>query len=132
MLERISIKTKSRNQLVDITREVRGIVVKSGVIEGIVVLYVTHTTAAVTVNEGADPDVADDICEGLSNIAPNKAAWKHSEGNSDSHVKCSLVSPSISLIIDKGDVILGTWQKIFFCEFDGPRTRSLMVKVIKG
>lgn len=115
----------------DVTAEVRRAVTKSGVREGVAILYIPHTTAAITINEGADPDVCADIVEGLSKIVPERSGWRHCEGNADSHVKTSLISPSISLIIEDGDIVLGTWQKIFFCEFDGPRSRTLMVKTVK-
>jgi len=130
-MEKIKVNTRKREELVDVTREVRAAVANSGVADGIVTLYVPHTTAAITVNEGADPDVALDVIDGLADIAPYNSGWRHVEGNADSHIKSSLVSPSITLLIENGDVILGTWQKIFFCEFDGPRTRTLMLKVLK-
>ncbi len=131
-VELIKVKTSSREQLVDVTSDIRRVVEKSGVDEGVLILYVPHTTAAITINEGADPDVAMDITEGLAKIAPYGAGWRHAEGNADSHVKCSLISPSISVIIEKGDIVLGTWQRVFFCEFDGPRSRKLLAKIIKG
>lgn len=131
-MDSISVKTKSREELVDVTGQVRKVVSASGVKEGLAVLYVPHTTAAVTVNEGADPDVALDINTGLSSVAPRNARWKHTEGNADAHVKSSLISPTIHLLVEKGDIVLGTWQKIFFCEFDGPRSRRMYVKIIEG
>ncbi len=131
-METVTVKTKSREQLVDVTGQVRKVVGASGVKEGLVVLYVPHTTAAVTINEGADPDVATDINSGLSSVAPRNARWKHMEGNADAHVKSSLIAPTIHLIVEKGDIVLGTWQKVFFCEFDGPRSRRMFVKVIEG
>jgi len=115
---------------VDVTGDVRRVVKKSGIDEGRLILYVPHTTAAITVNAGADPDVATDVTNGLAKIAPRSAGWRHAEGNADSHVKCSLISPSITLIIEKGDIVLGTWQRVFFCEFDGPRSRKLMARII--
>ncbi len=132
MLESFTVRTRSRNELVDITREVREIVRKSGVRSGICVVYVPHTTAAVTVNENADPSVAVDIENTLSKLVPPHAGYRHLEGNADSHIKTTLVSPSITLIIEGGDILLGTWQGVFFCEFDGPRTRKVFVKVIEG
>ena len=125
------MQTRSREEMVDVTGEVRRAVTKSGVKDGIVTLYVPHTTAAITVNEGADPDVARDIIDGLEKIVPQRGGWRHAEGNADSHVKTSLVSPSISLIVENGDIVLGTWQRVFFCEFDGPRSRTLLVKTVK-
>jgi len=131
-MKSINVKTKSREELVDVTGQVRRAVRESGVREGLAVLYVPHTTAAVTVNEGADPDVALDIIAGLSSAAPRNARWRHMEGNADAHVKSSLISPTTHLIVENGDLVLGTWQKIFFCEFDGPRSRRMYVKVIEG
>ena len=125
----IQIKTTTRNDLVDITPQVEKVVEKSGVAEGICVLVVPHTTAAVTINERADPAVPRDILMMLNQIVPYKANYTHMEGNSDAHIKATLVGPSEHLIIRNGRLLLGTWQAIFFCEFDGPRSRRVHVKV---
>ncbi len=125
------IRTHKRNEMIDITEGIREYVHKQKVRSGILVLYVPHTTAAVTINEHADPSVRADITEFLSKLIPKSQNFKHLEGNSDAHIKSTVVSPSISLIIEDGDVILGTWQGIFFCEFDGPRNRKLFAKIIK-
>jgi secondary thiamine-phosphate synthase enzyme len=132
LLESLTVTTNKRNELVDITAKIREVVRKSGIKSGICVLYVPHTTAAVTVNENADPSVAVDIENHLSKAVPPNAGYKHLEGNSDSHIKTSLIGPSLTLIIENGELVLGTWQGIFFCEFDGPRTRKLFVKLIEG
>jgi len=117
---------------VDITRLVEEAVASSGVKDGICVLYVPHTTAGITVNESADPSVARDISGTLSKLVPADASYSHTEGNADSHIKSVLVSPSITLLVQGGRLVLGTWQGVFFCEFDGPRNRKLLVKVLAG
>jgi len=131
MLFSFELSTKNRNALVDITSTVKHFVEKSGVVSGICIVYVPHTTAGVTINENADPSVKFDIENTLSKIVPPDLNYSHAEGNSDSHVKSTLVSPSISLIIDNGKLLLGTWQGIYFCEFDGPRRRKVYVKIMK-
>ncbi len=128
----IQIRTGRRMEMVDITAQVREIVRESGVRSGICVLYVPHTTAAVTVNENADPSVRSDITRTLAKLVPAGAGYEHLEGNADSHIKATMVGPSETLIISDGDIILGTWQGIFFCEFDGPRNRRLFVKIMEG
>ena len=130
MLVRITVRTTSRNQFIDITEEVRDAVRKSGVKSGIAVVYVPHTTAGITINEGADPSVRADIINYLNDYVPENRPYRHLEGNSDSHIKASLIGSSINLIVENGDIVLGTWQSVFFCEFDGPRTRTVLVKVI--
>jgi len=125
-----TVKTAKREQLVDITAQVMEIISKSGVNSGICVLYVPHTTAAITINENADPSVRVDIEETLSKLVPYGKGYRHLEGNADSHIKSTLVAPSITLIVENGRPVLGTWQGIFFCEFDGPRTRKVHVKII--
>ena len=132
MLKEYSIRTRKRNELIDITHYVEEAIVNSGVSEGIAVIYVPHTTAGVTINENADPSVKNDISNYLSELIPHSWRYSHLEGNSDSHIKSSIISPSISLIISNGRPLLGTWQGIFFCEFDGPRTRKFFIKIIKG
>lgn len=125
------IKTHKRNEMIDITDGIREYIHKKKVKSGIITLYVPHTTAAITINEHADPSVRVDITEFLSKLVPESPHFKHLEGNSDAHIKSTLVSPSISLIIENGELILGTWQGIFFCEFDGPRSRKLFAKIIR-
>ncbi len=132
MLGKLTVRTSRRNEFVDITGEVRDFVRRSGVESGILVVYVPHTTAGVTINEGADPDVRADIINYLNDSVPEDGEYLHREGNSDSHIKASLIGSSVNLIVEGGDIVLGTWQSIFFCEFDGPRTRTVYLKVIPG
>jgi len=133
MLRTEQISTRRRNEIVDLTARVQGVIAGAGIKEGICVVYVPHTTAGVTINENADPDVKHDMLEKLSEMVPEKEAYyQHGEGNSDSHVKTALVGPSVTLIVERGRLLLGTWQGIYFCEFDGPRTREFHVKVIGG
>ena len=115
---------------IDITQFVREAVTKSGKADGIVMIYCPHTTAGVTINENADPDVMTDILFGLNKAFPDRAEFRHAEGNSAAHLKSSVTGSSVTVIIDKGRLLLGTWQGIYFCEFDGPRTRKFFVKVI--
>jgi secondary thiamine-phosphate synthase enzyme len=125
----VSIKTSSRTDMVDITSMVQKEVSKSGVTEGICTVYVPHTTAGVTINEGADPAVCQDILAKLNELVPPHAGYRHMEGNADSHIKASLMGSSVSVIVENGRLLLGTWQKIFFCEFDGPRSRKVYVQI---
>ena len=124
----ISLRTDSRIQMVDITASVQGEVSKAGVSDGICVVYVLHTTAGITINEGADPAVCQDIIAKLNELVPPNAGYRHMEGNADSHIKASLMGSSVTLLVENGRLVLGTWQKIFFCEFDGPRSRKVYVK----
>jgi len=127
----LSIRTQQRNQLIDITDQVARLVAQSDAKEGLALVYVPHTTAAVTINENADPDVVHDILLTLNELLPHlRAGYRHAEGNSDAHVKTSLVGPSLTVPIEKGKLALGTWQGIYFCEFDGPRARKCLVKII--
>ena len=124
-----TLKTSARNQFVEITDRVRETITASGVRTGLCVVYCPHTTAAITVNENADPDVVHDMLLYLSKAIPqHQGGFRHAEGNSDSHIKASLVGPSVTLLVDGGDVVLGRWQGVFFCEFDGPRTRTVNVQ----
>ncbi len=128
-MQRIIVSTRRREELVDITSSVEGAVGKAGISSGICVLYCPHTTAAITVNEGADPSVAEDMVMGLRRLIPLDWGFSHMEGNSDAHIKASVIGPSETVIVDGGRLVLGTWQRIFFCEFDGPRKREFFVKV---
>ena len=125
----LEVKTARRAQLVDITEMVAEQVQRTGVKDGVCHVYVPHTTAGVTINEGADPDVARDIEAQLARMVPKDAGYKHGEGNSDSHIKTLLVGPSCSAPVRGGRLALGTWQAIFFCEWDGPRSRKLEVTI---
>jgi secondary thiamine-phosphate synthase enzyme len=126
----ISVSTSRRNEFVDVTEEVSNVVKESGVKEGYVHLYVPHTTAAVTINENYDPSVKSDILNKLSDIVPAGAGYAHSEGNADSHIKASIIGSSDFIPVTDGDIDLGRWQGIFFCEFDGPRSRRMLIQVI--
>lgn len=125
----IHVKTGSRVDMVDITSIIQKEISKSGLKDGICMAYVPHTTAGITINEGADPAVCQDILTKLSELAPPNAGYRHVEGNADSHIKASLMGSSISVMVENGGLVLGTWQKIFFCEFDGPRSRRVYLKV---
>jgi secondary thiamine-phosphate synthase enzyme len=128
----ISVRSTRRIQTLGITAQVRDAVTRSGVREGICVVFVPHTTAGLTLNENADPDVVVDVEGALSRLAPVSAPYRHAEGNSDSHVKTSLVGSSLTLIVHRGALVLGGWQGIHFCEFDGPRSRTVHVKCVEG
>jgi secondary thiamine-phosphate synthase enzyme len=127
----LSVKTRERTQLIDITSDINQLIKKSGVDQGLCMLYVPHTTAAVTINESADPSVKSDILMVLNQIVPWEANYRHLEGNSPAHVKSSLMGPSELITIENRRLVLGTWQGIFFCEFDGPRTRKVHVRFSK-
>jgi secondary thiamine-phosphate synthase enzyme len=130
-MTQFDVKTTARNQFVEITGQVRDAIAASGVKSGLCVVYCPHTTAAVTVNENADPDVVHDMLLYLNKAVPqHQGGFRHAEGNSDSHIKASLVGPSVTLLLDGGDVVLGRWQGVYFCEFDGPRMRTVMVQVL--
>ncbi len=129
-MQTLSVKTVRRTQLVDVTAQVQKVVASSGVSNGICYLYVPHTTAAITINECADPDVARDVEGALDRLVPAAGPYRHSEGNSDSHVKSVLVGASQVIHVEGGKLALGRWQGVFFCEFDGPRERLLQVKVV--
>ena len=126
----LSVKTRETTELIDITSDINHLVQKSGVDQGLCMLYVPHTTAAVTINESADPSVKSDILMILNQIIPWEANYRHLEGNSPAHIKSTLVGSSELVAIDNQRLILGTWQGIFFCEFDGPRTRKVDVRIM--
>jgi secondary thiamine-phosphate synthase enzyme len=131
-MEQINVLSKKRAELIDITSQVQNIVKRSGVKEGVCYVYVPHTTAAVTINENADPSVINDIQNYLNKLVPFDGPYSHAEGNSDAHIKTSLMGSSKNIVVTNGDLLLGTWQGIFFCEFDGPRNRKVHIKVIAG
>jgi len=128
----ISVETTEKTQMVDITYEVRKVISELGVKDGLCLVFVPHTTAGITINENADEDVKTDIIKSLNKLIPQKGDYRHREGNSDAHIKASLMGSSIMLAIENGELVLGTWQGIFFCEFDGPRKRKVIIKCIRN
>jgi secondary thiamine-phosphate synthase enzyme len=124
----LTIRTTARCEMIDITDRVAALVKESGLQDGICCLFVPHTTAAVTINENADPDVPRDILAALDRIVPLADCYRHAEGNAAAHIKTSLFGVSQTIFIEEGRLVLGTWQSIFFCEFDGPRTRKILVR----
>lgn len=134
MMQRLSISTSRRTELIDITGKIARMIEESGVRQGVCILFVPHTSAGVTLNEHADPDVARDLEDWMGRVAPQKANWRHvefGEENADAHIKASIAGASQAIPIDEGRLQLGTWQGIFFCEFDGPRRRDLIVQVLR-
>jgi secondary thiamine-phosphate synthase enzyme len=126
MIKKINIKTNQRNEIIDITHLIEPLIEN-----GLIIIYVPHTTCAVTINESADNDVKIDFLKKLNSLIPEDENYLRSEGNSDSHIKTSLIGNSVTLIVEKGNLILGTWQSIWFCEFDGPRNRNIILKYVK-
>jgi len=131
MIGKVDIKTSSRVEFQEITSQVRDIVERSGIESGVCHVYVPHTTAGVLINEHADPDVVDDIASQLEAMVPQRRNYRHSEGNSAAHIKASLIGSSCTVFIEYGSLVLGTWQGIFFGEFDGPRSRNFLVKIVR-
>jgi len=132
MLFKSSIQTQNRIQFIDITSEIKRYVKQAKIESGIAVIFVPHTTAGITINENADPSVKSDINAFMSKLIPqNLPYFRHMEGNSDSHIKSSLFSASLTVIIENFSLLLGTWQSIYFCEFDGPRNRKFFIKLLK-
>lgn len=129
-MKTINISTTKRVDLVNITSQVQKVVSESSVDEGMVTVFVPHTTCGITINEGADPDVIRDIKYQLEKLIPYQQGYKHIEGNSDSHIKTCIVGSSENIIIKDGQLLLGTWQSIFLCDFDGPRNRTVYIKII--
>jgi len=132
MIKRISVQTGSHTEFVDVTDNIRKTVTESQIKNGVAIVYVSHTTAGITINEHADPSVVQDIINSLEKQVPWNAGYRHAEGNAAAHIKASLMGSSVNIIIDNGSLVLGTWQGIFFCEFDGPRNRNVIVKLIKS
>lgn len=128
----LTVKTRERTELVDVTSDINKLIQKSGIDQGLCMLYVPHTTAAVTINESADPSVKADILMILNKIIPWEANYRHLEGNSAAHIKSTLVGSSELIAVENRKLALGTWQGVFFCEFDGPRSRKLHVRILKG
>lgn len=130
MMQTFQVRTSARTEFIDVTRSVEEAVRQTGVGDGICIIFIPHTTAAVTINENADSNVVQDIIMELNKIVPFKDHYRHTEGNSPSHIKASLLGCSQIVFVESGKLVLGTWQGIFFCEFDGPRDRKVHVKVI--
>jgi secondary thiamine-phosphate synthase enzyme len=132
MLRTLDIRTGAKTELVDLTARIQEVVRDSGVNEGLCHVFVPHTTAGVTINENADPTVKSDILMVLNKIISDQEPYRHAEGNSPAHIKASLMGPQLTVFVSAGRLLLGTWQGIFFCEFDGPRSRRVHVKVSAG
>ncbi|HHE39932.1 MAG TPA: YjbQ family protein [Candidatus Cloacimonetes bacterium] len=131
-MKSFSLKTNSHSEMINITSRIQNVVYESGIVDGIVQIFIPHTTAAITINEGADPSVVKDIIKELNKIVPLRDSYLHMEGNSAAHIKSTLVGASEMVMIENGSLVLGTWQAIFFCEFDGPRQRKVFVKILEG
>ena len=131
-LKTITVKTDDPQQMIDITHTARLVVRESGVTRGTCQVFVPHTTAAVTINENTDPNVKKDLLNILETVVPSKGKYLHSEGNAHAHAKASLIGPTITIFIESGQLVLGTWQSIYLCEFDGPRTRNVLFRVTSG
>lgn len=131
MLRYINVKSRQRNEMIDITAAVQQEITEAGMLQGVCFIHVPHTTAGITINEGADPSVRVDLLSTLSRLVPQDPHYRHAEGNSDAHVKSTLVGASLSLPVEEGALVLGTWQALFFCDFDGPRHRRVTLKLIR-
>ena len=129
VVKRLSIQSTKKEEMIDITADVRRIVRESGILRGICHLYVPHTTAGITVNENTDPNVKLDIIAQLEKAVPREGKYRHAEGNAAAHIKSSIIGSSQAIFIENGKLVLGTWQAIFLCEFDGPRSRNILIKV---
>lgn len=132
MIKEISVKTSSRVELIDITHLVEKATSESKIKSGLCTIYVPHTTAAVTINENADPSVRRDIIAELNKVIPFDDNYSHLEGNAAAHIKASIIGPSETILVNGGSLVLGTWQGIYFCEFDGPRNRKVIMKITQG
>ncbi|MFH1013349.1 MAG: secondary thiamine-phosphate synthase enzyme YjbQ [Thermoplasmatota archaeon] len=131
-MKEIHISSTQRNEMIDITDDVQQLVKDEKISEGYVIVYVPHTTAGITINEGADPSVQQDLIKTLQKLIPEKSNYDHEEGNSDAHIKASLLGSSVTLLINNGKLVLGTWQHIFFYEGDGPRNRRVSIHIGKN
>jgi secondary thiamine-phosphate synthase enzyme len=129
VVKRLAIQSTKKEEMIDVTADVRRIVRESGVLRGICHLFVPHTTAGITVNENTDPNVKLDIVAQLEKAIPREGKYRHAEGNAAAHIKSSIIGSSLTIFIENGKLVLGTWQAIFLCEFDGPRSRNILVKV---
>ena len=131
-IQTFDVRSGTREEMIDITAQVRAAIKRSGVTDGLCCVYCPHTTAGVTLQENADPDVKADMLSQLGRVIPKNGVFRHDEGNSDAHIKSSLVGATVTLIVEDGKPLLGTWQAVFFCEFDGPRERRIRIKVVAG
>jgi secondary thiamine-phosphate synthase enzyme len=131
-MRRLSIRTSEREQLLDVTEQVQSAVREAGLASGVIHLWSLHTTCALTVNEGADPDVARDVVIALRALVPHAGDYRHDEGNSDAHIKTSLFGPGLTLLVEDGALVLGTWQRVFLAEWDGPRRREIAAAFVAG
>jgi secondary thiamine-phosphate synthase enzyme len=129
-MQTLEIATTNRSEMIDITSEIQSIVSKSNIKSGFCLVYVPHTTAGITINENADPSVTGDILNSFEKLIPFNERYSHMEGNSPAHIKSSIMGQSVNIIIEDGKLLIGTWQGIFFCEFDGPRSRKIYVQLI--
>ncbi|MDA8243514.1 MAG: secondary thiamine-phosphate synthase enzyme YjbQ [Elusimicrobia bacterium] len=132
MVHKFKVSTSGRCEMSDITKEVQGIVRENGLESGVCHVFVPHTTCALAVNENADPDVKADIQKKLCELVPEESGYKHAEGNSDAHIKAVLAGSSLSVFVEDGALLLGTWQGLYLCEYDGPRAREVWVKLLRG
>jgi secondary thiamine-phosphate synthase enzyme len=132
MIRELNVASRSQTEFIEVTGQISRVIAESGIDQGLAVLFVPHTTAAVTINENADPDVASDMIKGLNRLIPLQDNYRHQEGNSAAHIKSSLIGCSETILIQSGAPLLGTWQGIYFCEFDGPRQRKLQIRLIPG
>jgi len=130
-MKELHVASKKRSEMIDITAQIQRVVEEEHVTEGTVLVYVPHTTAGVTINEGADPSVQQDIIATLDRLIPEQGEYHHSERNSDAHIKASLLGSSVTVLVHNGKLMLGTWQHVFFYEGDGPRYRTVLVKIAK-
>ncbi len=131
-LKTINVRTESPQQFIDITHTARLVVRESGVTRGTCQVFVPHTTAAVTINENTDPNVQQDLLNVLEKLVPSKGSYQHSEGNAHAHAKASLIGSTVTVFIESGQLVLGTWQSVYLCEFDGPRTRNILFRITPG
>ena len=129
-MQTVAIKTRRRREMIDVTAHLRQAVADAGLADGLVVAFVPHTTAGVTINENADPDVRLDLLNHCAALVPERGDYHHAEGNSDAHIQATMVGSSVTVIVREGRLQLGTWQSVFFCEFDGPRSRSLYLETV--
>jgi len=131
MIRYVNVRSRTRNEFVDISDKVQEVIKEAGITTGICYIYVPHTTAGITINEGADTAVQRDIQSALNKLIPFEADYHHSEGNADAHIKSTLVGVSKAVLIEEGKLLLGTWQAVYFCEFDGPRHRRVAIKIVE-